>query len=495
MKKQTIILLLVLIFSAGVSANANNNAVVDERFELTSIVWRLAGLPEYNTCQVEPYVKAIDKHFKRYKDHPLIKHCEDISKTHSIRYDAISSTTAYLEIVDGGITLREGFSADSVANVESRWSPDIFVTYVELLDDFYKKSKFNKFYIKQKPIFDEAEKNFDKVVLSSEVGLQWFKSFFGEEPQSYKIILCINNGTSNYGNVNVPCVGMAAAVGGCFSLNSTVATYDSSTFHTLLHEFMHSFANPIAYKYQDSFAAASEKIYPHIAEELRRGAYGRSEIILEWLTRLSTIMYLKENGADDKVVQMIRWDGIQGFLWQADAVKLMDEFYADREKYPIFEAFVPRLIEFYNGVAENMESYKSPKVAEKSLEPVAQNQGVAPTVPEIVSICPAPNSVVRLRDNDTVTVTVKFSEPMQYTACAGPTSEYNEEKFIEIFTSIEGRGRYLVWVDKHTFTFVIPKGDIKKLKCNGIKLSAWAFVSENNIPIKEDVNINYTFKR
>ena len=43
---------------------------VDPRVELVSLLFRLAGNPEYSHCRVPAYAADVDKQFNHFRDHP-----------------------------------------------------------------------------------------------------------------------------------------------------------------------------------------------------------------------------------------------------------------------------------------------------------------------------------------------------------------------------------------------------------------------------------------
>ena len=49
-------------------------AKVDERVELISIAYRLAGAAEFVAAPSSAYSQAVDQHFMRFSDHPLIQY-------------------------------------------------------------------------------------------------------------------------------------------------------------------------------------------------------------------------------------------------------------------------------------------------------------------------------------------------------------------------------------------------------------------------------------
>ena len=73
MKKTILILILVLgIFGQSVifcSTGKNlPDVLVDPRVELFSLIFRLAGNPEYNRCGIPSYNEDVERYFAKYKD-------------------------------------------------------------------------------------------------------------------------------------------------------------------------------------------------------------------------------------------------------------------------------------------------------------------------------------------------------------------------------------------------------------------------------------------
>jgi hypothetical protein len=47
--------------------------VVDPRVELLSLIFRLAGNPEYNMARVESYAEDAEKQFGKFRSHAVVK--------------------------------------------------------------------------------------------------------------------------------------------------------------------------------------------------------------------------------------------------------------------------------------------------------------------------------------------------------------------------------------------------------------------------------------
>ena len=62
---------------------------VDSRVELLSIVFRLAGAPEYNGCRLPSYDADITQAFAPYRNHPAIQLARQIRDQHGVGFDAV----------------------------------------------------------------------------------------------------------------------------------------------------------------------------------------------------------------------------------------------------------------------------------------------------------------------------------------------------------------------------------------------------------------------
>lgn len=121
-------------------------ARVDERFELTSIVFALAGVPEYCQISIPSYKRDIIKELTPYELTEPINYIRELHQFHAIGYNAVSTTAAMLEIKDGKIQLQPQYSISEISSADKRWTPELFSEYITMLNQFYKDSNFHKFY-------------------------------------------------------------------------------------------------------------------------------------------------------------------------------------------------------------------------------------------------------------------------------------------------------------------------------------------------------------
>jgi len=197
MKKLFLFIIIGLCFQSSYAALS---VQVDERSELLSIVCRLAGYREYVNNNVKSYTEDIDSYFAPYATLPLIDYAKEIRQTNNIAYDAVASLIPYMEIKNKKILFtQDAFKA--ISEIDYRWNVDILNKYFVLLNDFYKKTNFNRFFNKNSSLYEITKTRFSEAV-TSQLNLLWFDDMYGVGNTNFHIVLSLCNGTSNYGSSN-----------------------------------------------------------------------------------------------------------------------------------------------------------------------------------------------------------------------------------------------------------------------------------------------------
>ncbi len=310
---------------------------VDERMELTSIVFRIAGIEEFTNDNIPEYAKAIDSWFGKYESHKLIDLIKEMRKEHGLGFAGVAASVPFLVIDENGVhdsELRTG------SEIEGRWTDENWEEYVRLLDDFYHKSRFHKFFISQQELYGNAIRTMDSYL--TKIDTSWFRSFFGEyeEPVVYAAIA---NGYNNY-YFDDPTLyhdGYGIAIGYTGGYPNDV----------VLHEMCHRYTL-ISDEYYPQVEEAMRRIFEtsDLVEIFLRNRYGSPKTVFnEWLTDLTAALYMKEHyGIHFLKVDAPYLGYAYGYIWTPRAAQFMDNFYANRDIYPYFKDFMPRICEFMN---------------------------------------------------------------------------------------------------------------------------------------------------
>jgi hypothetical protein len=363
MKKN--ILIISLLFSFAAFGQSTDNVsqtvtsyfplpIVDKRIELLSIVFRLAGSMEYNDEIFKSYTSDIHKHFYKFSDHELIRFTREIKDKNGIGFDAVMKMAIYLEQPPSLNPIAE-FTADIP---DRRWGREYANKFLKLLQQFYTDAKCDYFFNAHKELYRISAKRYKSVYES--IDLKWFTGYYGTEPRgSFNIIPGLGNGGGNYGVKAVLPDGKEVmyAIMQTSSIDSTNIPVYNVNFNlpTLIHEFNHSFVNDIQLKYEKDLENSGTKLYGIVTEAMRRQAYGSWVTVLnEALVRASVV---RNHNSDISVAknQLISDYG-RGFFWIKGLVDCLGEYERNRDKYPTLESYMPVIINFYNGVAGNIDS-------------------------------------------------------------------------------------------------------------------------------------------
>ena len=286
--KKSFFLLFVLIMTSSICFGQFRSKV-EERFELTSIAFMLAGAPEYNQCGIRSYERDIRDWFGKYETDKSIEFMRKLNREHAIGHNAISSVAARLQIKDGIVALHPDYTLAYICKeVDTRWTEPLLAEYIAMLNRFYKKSRFAAFYSDHGELYRVAQERMDSL-LGTEA-TDWFERFYGEAltekvPNTY---ISLVNGSSNYS------LGKGGVLIGLYDDESGLPNPNSYTLAPLLHEWGHHFTAPIIRKYWPQMEKAAERIAPRVEPAMNRIGYsGAWTMTVEWLNNLFANMYFK----------------------------------------------------------------------------------------------------------------------------------------------------------------------------------------------------------
>lgn len=483
MKKYIVLLVLLLVTS---SLFAIKNYCVDERYEFVGIVWHLAEADEYNHCLIPSYQKEVDVYFSQYRDHPLISYCKKIRQDYHIGRSAVVRIASYINLKDGQVLIDDALDVNKVDSIDYRWSTEVFKEYVSLLNTFYQDTQFETFFVSQKSIYQAAEEAFEMIMNPKIINNQWFQSFTLENNlPAYYINLSLISGPSNYANLYKKDYDFAILFGCCYSTQKQVAVYQKSSLSVIIHEIMHAYSNPIANKYYSQFEESIDTIFPYVKYDLAKSAYDKIGFLPEWLTSVSTILYLDDNGFSSELIDnLIMADSINGFVWQHDIYPIVRQFNSNRTTYKTYEDFIPELSRFLASIADSITNYVD----------------VSYETPYIISFSPDTNVVYRYSDIDTFVVKIQFSERMEFCVAFGLLADDDIAANKILSDEIQKNGgmnwlftQLVRWKDDKNMEIRVTPDVLKRSQCNGFRFLR-AYKSIMGVPLDKQFLLHYKFK-
>ena len=324
---------------------------VDPRVELISIIFRLASNPEYNRSQFLSYVGDIEQYFGKFKEHPAVKLAKELRNSRGVSYDAPMGLAIHIkDINDFQLLVPLDPWPESL---DRRWQKDKVIEFLDKAKQFAQETKFDEFFSAHKSIYDKASERLSSL-MDKETHLEWFDEFFGARPGAeFNIILGMTNGPGNYGpRIKLDGKDKYYCVLGIWKfslLGFGEPRFDKSMLPTVIHEFCHSYANPIVDAHEKEIEKSGKRIYALVDKQMERNAYGNwLTVMRESLVRACVVRYLAKNEGLDAANKQIQSDISRGFLWMRELSDLLVEYEQNRAKYKTLDDFFPKVIEFFD---------------------------------------------------------------------------------------------------------------------------------------------------
>lgn len=384
--KSTLILstlLIIISFETAFPATAIT-AKTDQRIELLSIVFRLAGNEEYNMNQFKAYVDDIDKWFAPYKNHPVIAYAKQLRVTRGVSFDAVMSMAIHL----GQPPALEPLISLKSSSLDHRWGKSGATRFLKLLRDFYEVSGFSQFYSNHQQMYTIAETRMDAVL--AKVNFGWFEQFYGVKSGGrFNLVIGIGNGGGNYGPKVIFPDGsedLYAIMGTWMVDKDGNPNFNDNILNTIIHEFNHSFANPLVEKFAQVLEAPGKALFAAVKDQMTKMAYGNWKTVMyESLVRAASIQYFIDSKVSEKLVRRMTITEISnGFYWTGRLVDLLRDYQSSRDKYPALSDFMPVVASFYTKTAPDVDALKSDFLAH-----CAHVEAIEPDINGALAVDPA----------------------------------------------------------------------------------------------------------
>ena len=341
MKKQIIITIL-LVFIAMVG-QAQIKPEVSETVELMSILSRIAGFEEFSGNFAGQYSKDIDAWFSSYREHPTVGYYKDIRAKHGIGYDRVTNMAVHLETENGKVKL-----VGNRNELTDVWKSIDIDDFVNRLNKFYADTRFHEFFGQHRSFYNEFLTKYGTSV-TPHIHTDWYTKFHNgtESGERFRLIIGFAYGSTNNG-VYRQLAGKPREVFAVCGYYQNPVTGKLMFDLTLpLHEFNHSFVNPLLDKPENAkvMQEAGQRLLQISQAAMAAQAYNDWHIVInESLVRAALIVYLNEHGLDGPAMKLLEVETKRnGFLWMQDVVDALRHYSAHRDQYPTFNDFYPEI--------------------------------------------------------------------------------------------------------------------------------------------------------
>ncbi len=349
---KTMLLVLGMSPLAWAGSRSVMRIEVDPRTELLSVIFRLAGSPEYGKTVLPGYARSLDGYFGRHRHHPAVTLARQLRATRGVGYAAPMNLAGHVQDVTS-MRVKET-AAPWPDTLDERWHTVQTERLLALALDFAEVTAFDRFYQSQEALYRDAVTKL-QALLDQQGSLDWFDRFFGPRPDTeFRVIITPTNGTSNYAaHVQEGDTMIYYCFLGVYQVDRRTgqAWFDSRVLSTVVHEFCHAYCNPILEAHGPALREAGERLYFPVHEEMVEQAYGSWQaMLIESLVRACTVRYQQQTKGPLAAEREIAMHTRRGFLWTRELAALLEDYERQRETYSTLAVYSPEIVRFFNHV-------------------------------------------------------------------------------------------------------------------------------------------------
>lgn len=314
---------------------------INRNIELISVVMLLSDYydkyPYLKTDFSLQYLDEISLYFSGFLDHPVIKEFEKLIEKGFI----LDLPLDIMLFCDEEMKLQE----DNLHEVNNRLGDlDILqiTNFLKLAHEFSKISCFDTFFLEHYDFYNYVlRKNID---LIPDINFQdIFTEYYGICPKKMEVILSVTFGGVGF---CIPGSSRTSIVLGTFNIkdNIPIVVDETSFIKMVLHEFSHSFVNPLIDK-SEILIEVNNMLYNSLHKGYQSQYGNGKSLVSEQIVRAVTARIMSLYIDEEQGKKLMKFDKSQSFI----AVEplyfcLLNKYESNREKYHNFNEFMPELI-------------------------------------------------------------------------------------------------------------------------------------------------------
>lgn len=316
----------------------NINFSVNPFLECLGVAFILAEFNLNKPRTNKKYIQFIKNSFSTYKSHRFVEKIKTLLEKPSFKYDAP---------VEMALNMwRNKEPSKQLLERAGLTKKDYKILFIDMIN-FIETSNFYKFFIENQSYY---AKNLCQYIIDiNQYSPQTYLfNFLGLHSNNLNIVLMFGISTANYGikiNKNLYCC-IRPYKESRFG-NGIDFCYDLPYMTTLiLHEFAHSFINPITENYREEIENIDKK---HFELALQNNPYGEhaETVVNETIIRAIECLYVKEHFIES--YQEIKQDYINdGFIYIPQLEIAFDYYLSTRNCFKTIKEFYPELIKIFN---------------------------------------------------------------------------------------------------------------------------------------------------
>ncbi|HSG82227.1 MAG TPA: DUF4932 domain-containing protein [Gemmatimonadota bacterium] len=315
---------------------------VDPRIELLAAVQLLGDYGILTRLDYE-YPEAVREHFAPFAQHEAVTLFKTMSEE-GFAYDAPPTAMLYLSDPPE-LSPQIEFDEHLVGRAGGAERLDAFIA---ALRDFARASDFEAFFASQRPRFDAMVAATRDTIAGRDYVAE-LESYYGTTQHSYHLVLAPLFHAGGYG----PRIQRLDeryelfAILGPRTIVEGVPVFGSAAYleHAALHEFGHSFVNPVTASHAQALQAYEVPLFEPIRERMDAISYGNWQTTVnEHLVRSVTTRMAYDRDGQQAGERAAEAERSRGFIYLPALVERLAQYEAARDRYPSFADFYPQLL-------------------------------------------------------------------------------------------------------------------------------------------------------
>jgi len=310
---------------------------VNPGLECLGVIYVLSGF-ELNVARTNhKYLTSVKGYFYKYRTHPVVAKFKELLNRDEFKYDA--PVEFFLNVFYDVKPSKELLKRAGITMKE-------YKSILKLINDFVEVSEFERF-IKQTERYYKA--NMDKFhadMLKFNPSRYLF-DFLGENSSFLNVILMFGVCTANYGvKVKDELYCCVRPYKESRYDDEIDFAYDQAYMTTLiLHEFAHSFINPMTAEYRKEMSKMKKEKFKSIFDNNPYGEHIETAIN-ELVIRAIECEYIKAK-FKTKYFNFRKAYVDEGFVLISDVESICTRYLNERNKYKTFREFYPEVMKYF----------------------------------------------------------------------------------------------------------------------------------------------------
>lgn len=330
--------------------NPSLSIKVDARLELLAVIqhftdWAAQRHTKFNF----QYKNEIDSYFKNFSGHAAVTLSQSLTNS-GFSYDAPPTFVLYHSDPP---EFKQLYPYSSYL-IQRAGGEEKLKEFADQIRSFASASNFMDFYNSHKQFYTDIENSIKGTIGDTDY-VKILENYYGVKKAGYNITPVPLFHSGGYGpQISTADGDQVFDLCGPQSVVNNKPTFGTKDYllYIVLHEFSHSFVNPITEKFSSDIAKSASLFLP-IKDKMQQQAYGTWQTCVnEHLVRANTARFAVQIRGKSYHDMYLQSEINNGFIYITKLDSLLQIYESKRDVYKTYEDFYPEFIKLFNTLAQ-----------------------------------------------------------------------------------------------------------------------------------------------